>query len=177
MIRMYNFPWSNGPSVPLHFERIGGFFLQLGSSFHNITRNASSLNFRSDLLYIIGHSNLRGIVIEENKNISPVVLSKLIAQANPYSPQLLFLNTCYGIESGLAQAAGDAGVKTVIAASGPIPIKHMTQYAEYFFQSWTEDEQSVSKTLEKVNQKFNEKKIQFTFLGNGRMTYSSLRKY
>lgn len=91
-----------------------------------------------------------------------------------YSTQLVFLNTCYGIESGIAHAAMDSGTKIVIAASGTIPVKYMTHYSELFFKTWIEDKVDVRKALEIANKKFMNKDIQFTFLGNGKMTFISL---
>ncbi|MEO9966444.1 MAG: hypothetical protein ABJF11_11680 [Reichenbachiella sp.] len=139
--------------------------------------DASLLNFRSDILYLIGHSNEKsGIKLADGNTLSPLILSDLITRSHHYKPRLLFLNTCYGIESGIAAAVKKAGVRTVIAANGTIPIEHMTQYAEKFFECWSEGTLAVSKALEVVNQNFKDNKIQFTYLGNGRQTFRSIHK-
>jgi hypothetical protein len=125
--------------------------------------------------YIIGHTNKKlGLNIFTGKYLDSTAFQSLLKQYR--LPRLLFLNTCYGIEIGLAQAAIDMGINTVIASSGPIPIKHMSQYAERFFKIWAEEKLPVSKTLYNINKEFEDKRIQFTFLGNGRMTYNSIKR-
>ncbi|MEP3386725.1 MAG: hypothetical protein ABJO02_00970 [Reichenbachiella sp.] len=178
MLRLHYFFWPHGPSVPLHFNRLRQLFPEFESVATIVKGSSDLLDFRSDILYLIGHSTKKkGMVLADGNSLSASFLSDLISQAHHYKPQLVFLNTCYGIESGMAKALKNAGVTTVIAANGPILIKHMTLYAERFFQCWADDKQAVSHAVKSINQEFKDKEIQFTSLGNGRMTFRSLSNF
>lgn len=159
------------PSLSLHEQTLEKSFIHssVGVKQTNERQLQRYLAQPYPIHYIIGHSNIKKGVQLGDKWVSADTF-KMRSQDNKI--RTIFLNTCYGIETGLAQAAIDSGAKTVIAASGKIPVKYMTQYAEAFFEKWTQNRVQVKDAIEATNAEYEDKDIQFTLLGNGRLLFN-----
>jgi hypothetical protein len=124
-------------------------------------------NNRSKLLYFLAHSDQnKGMYIGESVNINGQLFAKMLPKQKSRIPEIIIFNTCYGVQSGLAEAALAAGVKTVIATQQSISIKGMCDYTTQLLEVWIDGETSLRDSMDRTNTKYVNKGVEFGLYGS-----------
>lgn len=98
-------------------------------------------------IYFLAHSSpTEGMMIHEQAFVGA---SDILRHPcfRYHVPDQIFLNTCYGIESGLANAFLEKGVREVMAFQGEIPIRGICQRFEEFLQAYTRSHGDVRQAV------------------------------
>ncbi len=121
---------------------------------------------RTNLVYLLGHSEGKGgMVIGGKPSLDGRALSAWLPRRAERLPRVIMFNTCDAISSGLVNAALEAGVATVIAARGLIPIEVLCPFGEVLFQSWFAEKVSLAMAIKKVNEEFEKTSVSFEVFG------------
>lgn len=166
---------SQALNLPLHqleLRKGGGYGMAFGFAGYTMPALRRYLEHRSGIKYLIAHS-IQGKGMElGTQYIGSEMLGQLLQPLGPIP--LLILNTCYGIDNGLAKVGLVAGVETILAAEGPIPIQHMTTYSAVLMSTWKNQKLPIRLAVEQVNFEFQTRGIQFQCFGNDQVTLSSI---
>jgi len=130
---------------------------------------------RATVLYLLGHSEGKGGMIAGG---SPALNGQTLATWLPRRvervPRIILFNTCDGVASGLVEASLKAGVQTVVAAAGIIPIAVMCPYAETLFRIWINEDVPLAEAVQQTNTTFAKAGFRFDVFGDPSVTINSL---
>src|SRR5436190_24375051 len=130
-------------NVAAHFRALAGFAAQAGMpvssrvAFSADEARRALQGCQADILYLLGHSQGHGgVVIGGKAALDGRALAAWLPRRIERLPRVIVFNTCDALSSGLVNAALAAGVSSLAAATGSIPISAMCTYGESLFRSW-----------------------------------------